>query len=191
MVRREFGTLTFAVRAAGLTPRPVPRIRAKLRGSEEILNAIREWTSRYGDPPTMADWEPSRARRTGQEWRVARYRRGDWPSARSVRNHFGSLTAAVSAAGLQPRPQGSRQLDLGGWRHQNRALLQERRTAAFTGFGPSDLAKLTRQAAVAARAQDAADLRHVLIDLAASALKWADHLASVPSQGGDGAAAAA
>src|SRR5215217_388883 len=106
MVRWRFGSFNAAVRAAGLRPRQAPlRLRPNLTGPEAILEAIVEWTRRYGDVPAMADWDPVRARVLDQEWRIPRYQNGDWPSARSVAHHFGSFTAAVSAAGLVPRPR--------------------------------------------------------------------------------------
>jgi hypothetical protein len=42
-----------------------------------ILEAIRRWADDYGGPPTMADWEPSRARRQNQPWRAERWEAGD------------------------------------------------------------------------------------------------------------------
>ena len=69
----------------------------------EMLDAIRRWAGRYGEPPTTMDWEPARARRMGHEWRALRYEGGDWPSARSVRWRFGTFNDAVRRAGLVPR----------------------------------------------------------------------------------------
>jgi len=107
MLRTAFGTMTKAVTAAGLTSRPAPRrTRTKLRAPEEVLDAIRAWTSRYGEPPTMADWDPFRARSAGHLWRVRRYQAGDWPSAKTVCHHYGNFGQAVAAARLEPRPQG-------------------------------------------------------------------------------------
>src|SRR5439155_1635743 len=59
---------------------------------EEVLAAIRRWADRYGEPPTMVDWEPARARRLGQHWRAERYEGGDWPTARMV-SKFASFNA--------------------------------------------------------------------------------------------------
>jgi hypothetical protein len=80
--------------AAGKTTAE-PR-RDKADWSRGDLAALVEWTRRYGDVPTLADWDPQRARTLGQEWRIARYHQGDWPSARTVANHFGSFSAAVA-----------------------------------------------------------------------------------------------
>src|SRR5205085_12332045 len=99
-----FGSFNTAVTAAGYVPRPAPsKVRANLIGPQDILDAIREWVRRFGDVPAMADWDPARARRLKQDWRIARYHDGDWPSVRSVAYHFGSLSKAIEAAGLQQR----------------------------------------------------------------------------------------
>jgi hypothetical protein len=74
----------------------------------DVVDAIRRWNALYGEPPTLADWEPSRARERGQEWRIDRFTSGDWPSARIVRYHFGTMSAAIVAAGLRPRRRPTR-----------------------------------------------------------------------------------
>jgi hypothetical protein len=186
VIRREYGTLGAAVAAAGLPPRRGPcRIRRKLLGPEEILNAIREWTGRYGEPPTMADWDPSRARRSGQLWRVARYRRGDWPSARSVCNHFGNFTTAVTRAGLEPRPRGQRQSTAAAWRAANREAVERLRVASVSGVGPADVAKQTRRVARARAEGGTSDLRRELVELAAAALRWADQITPADEMASD------
>ena len=43
---------------------------------ELIIEKIREWDARYGEPPCSADWNPSLARWRAQEWRAERYREG-------------------------------------------------------------------------------------------------------------------
>ena len=89
MVRAYFKHFNAAVEEAGLPPRRGPsRVAARLAGSEAILAALVEWTRRYGDVPTMADWDPHRARSLGQKWRIARYHQGDWPSARDGSQPF-------------------------------------------------------------------------------------------------------
>jgi stage V sporulation protein SpoVS len=177
MVRREFGTLSDAVMAAGLRPRRAPsRLRPKLADSEEVLRAIREWRQRYGEVPTMADWEPARARRNGQLWRIARFRRGDWPSARTVRAHFGTFSRAVTEAGFAPRSQGQRQSPRSVRGAVNRELMEERRVSSVTALGPAALARCTREVARARVHGQSADLIAALCELAAVAMKWADHL---------------
>ena len=105
MVRSHVKQLNATVEEAVLRPRRRPgRVAAKLVGPEAILDALVEWTRRYGDVPTMADWDPHRAGSLGQEWRIARYHEGDWPSALTVANHFGSFTNAVTCG---PRAFGS------------------------------------------------------------------------------------
>jgi hypothetical protein len=186
VVRREYGTLGAAIAAAGFRPPRRPsRTRPKLLGPDEILEAIREWTRRYGEPPTMADWEPSRARRSGQSWRIERYRRGDWPSARSVRNHFGNFTGAVAAAGLEPRPRGQRQSAVDAWRAANREAIERLRESGPGGVGPLDLARRMRQVARARSDGEPSDLHRELIELAAGALRWADQITPTTELGRD------
>src|SRR5438094_9791278 len=80
---------------------------------ETIIEKIREWEARYGEPPCTADWNPSLARWRAQEWRIERYRLGDpetgepWPSINAAKRLFaGSLDAAVRQAGLLPHRPG-------------------------------------------------------------------------------------
>jgi hypothetical protein len=179
MLRREFGTLSEAIRAAGFRPRAAPtRICPKLTSAEEVLRAIREWNERYGEPPTMADWEPSRARRQRQAWRIERYARGDWPSARTVRVHFGGFTEAVAQAGLVPRRQGLRQPARVRTVARNRELAEYHRQAPITGFGPNALAGRVRGVASAQGERDELALHAALVELAGSALRWADQLSA-------------
>ena len=56
---------------------------------ETIIEKIREWNDRYGEPPCSADWNPSLARWRAQEWRVERYRDGSWPSTNAAKRPFG------------------------------------------------------------------------------------------------------
>jgi hypothetical protein len=84
-----------------------PRVRRWTR--ELIIEKIRQWEARYGEPPCSADWNPSLARWRAQEWRAERYREGDWPSTNAAKRHFGgSFDAAVRAAGLEPHRPGPR-----------------------------------------------------------------------------------
>lgn len=74
---------------------------------ELIIEKIREWNARYGEPPCSADWNPSLARWRAQEWRAERYREGVWPSTNAAKRPFdGSFDAAVRAAGLEPHRPG-------------------------------------------------------------------------------------
>src|SRR5687767_8551429 len=76
---------------------------------EAIIEKIREWNDRYGEPPCSADWNPSLARWRAQEWRAERYRDGVWPSTNAAKRPFGgSFDAAIRAAGLEPRRPGPR-----------------------------------------------------------------------------------
>src|SRR3954447_10235315 len=76
---------------------------------EAIITKMLEWHARHGEAPCSADWNPSLARWRAQEWRVARYRDGQWPSTNAVKRAFGgSFDAAVRAAGLTPARPGPR-----------------------------------------------------------------------------------
>ena len=76
---------------------------------DTIIEKIREWNDRYGEPPCSADWNPSLARWRAQEWRAERYREGFWPSTNAAKRPFGgSFDAAVRAAGLEPHRPGPR-----------------------------------------------------------------------------------
>jgi hypothetical protein len=84
---------------------------------ELIIEKIREWNARYGEPPCSADWNPSLARWRAQEWRAERYRDGVWPSTNAAKRPFGgSFDAAVRAAGLEPHRPGPRRRAANGAR---------------------------------------------------------------------------
>lgn len=55
---------------------------------EEILGALRAYAEEFGKPPAKGDLE---------------FPPAGYPSARTVRRHFGSFTAGIRAAGLAPR----------------------------------------------------------------------------------------
>jgi hypothetical protein len=169
----QFGNFNSAIRAAGLTPRRTPsRQRPNLSGPEAILTALIEWTRRYGDVPTMADWDPARARRLGQEWRIARYHQGDWPSAASVRFHFGSFAKAADAAGLVPRSPGVHHDARQSERQMNR--LAASKAVGPPMSGPEQLAEHVRAVARARGSQDPVAVHAALVDLAGIALAWAE-----------------
>ncbi|WP_354701502.1 hypothetical protein DSM112329_01821 [Paraconexibacter sp. AEG42_29] len=174
MVRRQFPTLGSAIEAAGLVP-PKPRgTKANLVDGEQVLLAIREWTRRYGDPPAQTDLDPYRARRTGQPWRADRYLAGDWPSLPTVRHHYGTLTSAVRAAGLEPRPQTEAVTDRVQRRRRNRLALVDQLSHADASPGPKALADAVRGVAAARASGDQDDLENALLLLAGAALGWAD-----------------
>jgi hypothetical protein len=168
MVRNHFGTMSAAIRAAGLVPRRSPsRTRRHLVSPDAVLEAIRSWNARYGTPPTMTDWDPARARSAGQNWRIARFYEGDWPSIATVRHHFTTLNLAVVAAGLQPRRPGRQacadDVARGGGGSEHPVAQQV-------------LALRVRSVAAAARRDDRPGLVDALSDLAMAALNWADDL---------------
>jgi len=67
MVMGQFESFNRAIEQAGFSPRAAPsRVAANLTGPQAIVDAMLEWTRRYGDVPTMADWDPARAQRLGR-----------------------------------------------------------------------------------------------------------------------------
>lgn len=167
MVRNHFGTMSAAIRAADLVPRRTPsRARPHLTSPEAVLEAIVAWNARYGEPPTMMDWDPARARRHHHLWRISRFYLGDWPSIATVRHHFGTLNKAIVAAGLIPRRPG--RTSTGG----------RPDTRDHPDVAPQQrmLALRVRSVVAAAGGADATALTRALNDLAATALSWADDL---------------
>jgi len=88
---------------------PAPLTRPPRFTAEEIVAKVREWTQHYGTPPATNDWEPSRARAAGQDWRAHRFDDGDWPSVGMVRRQFATFNEAIRAAGFEPRGGPARQ----------------------------------------------------------------------------------
>ena len=175
VVCRAFPTLTDAVHAAGLTPRRPGSRKANIAGPDGVLDAIREWTRRFGDPPSQTDLDPARARRTNQPWRIERYEEGDWPSLNTVRHHFGTLTGAISAAGLEVAPLTETVENRVQRRRRNRLALVEHSLQRARG-GPSSVADAVRVVADARARKDVDDLEGALMQLAAEALRWAERL---------------
>jgi hypothetical protein len=178
MVRNHFGTMSAAVRAAGLTPRPSPsRARRHLRSSDSVLDAIRAWNERYGEPPAMTDWDPARARAARQDWRIARFYAGDWPSIATVRYHFGTLNEAVEAAGLIPRRPGQQ---------PSQSVAGAGAAAPTQSAAKQVLALRIKSVASADSGRDDILLIEALNDLAMAAFSWADELRSHPRSAASG-----
>jgi chromosome segregation ATPase len=85
-----------------------------VRDRDAIINTTLEWVATYGEPPRAADWNPSSAKWSRQEWRIERYRAGradgsPWPALNSAKRPFGgSLSEAIRAAGFTPAKPGPR-----------------------------------------------------------------------------------
>jgi hypothetical protein len=151
-----------------------PRPRRGQLTAADIVDAIRRWHERYGEPPAMADWDPYRARTVGQEWRIARYHDGDWPSIKSVRNRFGRLSDAVAAAGLVPRRQGQQRAQPELAMDDDVLLHLAHLRVLHQGLpAPEGLAAAVRNVAAARASDQGGDLRASLVELAAAALAWA------------------
>ncbi|WP_028065921.1 homing endonuclease associated repeat-containing protein [Solirubrobacter soli] len=175
IVRRQFGNLSKAIFAAGLRPRRGPaRGRSHLLTDEQLLDAIREWTKLYGEPPATADWAPARARSHGQTWRLDRYYAGDWPSTNTVIRRFGTFSEAIRLAGLDPRPRGRHTTAQSTIDRGAREVIERSLNSGNLTSGPTQLAANVRAVAEARSQADIVLLRSSLIELAASALSWAD-----------------
>lgn len=175
MVCGHFGTFNEALRAAGLPTRPTAGRKANLRDPQEVLRAIRGWTLRHGEPPSQTDWDPARARATGQAWRAERYLEGDWPSLPTVRRHFGGLPAAIERAGLEPAPQHEAPADRAARRARNRMALV-REAAVHERPDGQRLRELLHRAARARDERDSLGAEEALIHLAGCALGMADEV---------------
>jgi len=168
IVLNTFGTFNAAIHAAGLPTRRAAGNKPNLAGPDAILDAIRIWTLRYGDPPRRTDWDPTRARQTGQSWKEDLYHRGDWPSLPSVSRHFGGLTAAIAACGLEPAPQYESPTDRSARRSRNRLALISS-FAQDMQLDGQHLDTAVRRTTAARRSQDPDAIEEALLKLAACA----------------------
>jgi hypothetical protein len=89
VVYRAFGSWSSALEAAGLGPTAAPASREELRAW--VIASVQRWVELYGSPPRRQDW---------------RTRQPGWPTSHDVRRAFGTMSAAVAAAGLRPRRRG-------------------------------------------------------------------------------------
>lgn len=72
---------------------------------ERVVLGIRRYAAMYGAPPSAQCFNKGMARKAGRLDLVERYESGDWPSATSVVQAFGSWTEALLAAGFDCRHQ--------------------------------------------------------------------------------------
>ena len=155
--------------------------------ADGILDAVRRWAGLYGEPPTIADWDPRRASRIDQQWRAERFHAGEWPTADTVRAAFRTFNAAVEAAGLtpQPTPRRSSLHAEGRQRGMNEDASAASRLVSFAMAeaaaevprpGAEQIADRLRAVSGARRAGDPETLRTELVRLAGSVLAWADAL---------------
>jgi DNA invertase Pin-like site-specific DNA recombinase len=84
-VRAHFGSWDAALAASGLEPEGRPSRGNRPWDDRDIINALKRWTTSHGHPPAGIDW----LRATP-----------DQPSTGTVRTHFGSWKAALTAAEL-------------------------------------------------------------------------------------------
>lgn len=104
-VRRIFGSWNAAVRAAGL-PETLPGGQVAWTRAA-VLEQMRQFTERYGEPPRVTDWNPTLAQRRGRPELAERFKAdGCWPHANTVQRLFGSWTKALEEAGLPEHVKG-------------------------------------------------------------------------------------
>jgi hypothetical protein len=88
-LRYHFGSFDRALRKAGLEPEPPPPPRRVSWDDLDMIQALHDWTSKHGHPPAGVDWLKAAP---------------EHPSTTTVRAHFGSWHAALTAAGLPDQP---------------------------------------------------------------------------------------
>ena len=154
----------------------------------EIIDAIREWTALYGEPPRAADWNPGSARWSATTWRIARYRQGrpdgtPWPSLNRAKAPFGgSLNAALAAAGFKPKKPGPKTRrgvaqQLLGHRESRRLTRDELAgLRADVPAGPRLLGEALRALAAARRSNNPQLVARALDELASAAVAWRERL---------------
>lgn len=105
---RAFGSWPAALRAAGFDVPDPPPARPGGWDQAAVLDAVDEWTRRFGEPPTVMDWAPALARRHGRDevadlWERERPR---WPHASLAARRFGGWNRMLQAAGQRHTQQG-------------------------------------------------------------------------------------
>jgi hypothetical protein len=95
-------TADLVVSAYGCRERWVP---PGTRSAERVIVALRDWVGEFGQAPLAREWKsPGTGHDAigfGRAWRWAsEYPR--WPSATTVAKYFGSWSAGLTAAGLDP-----------------------------------------------------------------------------------------
>jgi hypothetical protein len=138
---------------------------------EEIIERIQLYAELTGAPPTKLHLNPAKllkaankaaAKRQEHLDRLAFYRSGDWPSEATMRDHFGTFSAALVAAGFEARPTGRQPLGK-----------VPTKPKPFTGDA---LALLWQRLEETRKEGDAEELRMALYDLGAAALTEADRI---------------
>lgn len=71
---------------------------------EQIIERMRAWTERYGEPPLYEEWHRGSPRFDPERFGPpGRGGRGEWPSTQVVVSTFGSWPEGLGAAGLPQR----------------------------------------------------------------------------------------
>lgn len=83
---------------------------------ETIIEALHRWVSEVGETPAAEDWE------VGRHHPHFERHRGEFPSRQTVSNHFGTWTAALITAGIEPRTMGRRSGSQDGEAKENKRV---------------------------------------------------------------------
>jgi hypothetical protein len=149
---------------------------------DEILDRVKLWALLVGRPPSITQWHISDLNRQIARLRVrlehhervqALYESGDWPAVSTVVNRFGSMNAALVAAGFEPRGPGQ-QPDV--------PVIPGKPWRPKAGEEAVDAAiEHTREARAAG---DQEQLHEALIELAIAAFNEADKIEKWDPEGG-------
>lgn len=150
---------------------------------EEIVAAIKAWNEAHGRPPTSTDWNPA-ARRKFAKNLVAKARQhlglarmfeeGPWPSVQTVRVHFGSMNAALVAAGFEPRAPGRQPV-----REPEPITREANEIARTEGVSEDRFRRLVARLVEAKRAGDTLAQRALWYELAEVAVTLGDRLPDI------------
>jgi len=154
------------------------RTKPKPRWSKEaIIAAIQRWYELYEEVPTTVDWNPAMARMRGEPHRQARYLGGTWPAAATVARRFGTWSAAIREAGLEPKLAGPTQgiaFSRSKLSRRDLSRLRASETGKLARVGPADLARGIRAVTAAEKSGEVELLQDALLELAAIAVAWSD-----------------
>lgn len=77
---------------------------------ERLLDSIRDWQARYGAAPGAQDWNRAQMRARASQKRLEennrRHAERRWPTTTTIQLVFGSWSAALKEAGIEPRKVG-------------------------------------------------------------------------------------
>lgn len=111
-VAQRFGSLPRALEAAGIVGGPRRQRRYRDWDRASIRDALVELAVELGHSPRAVDLNPTLAAERGDREAVRRFRRRRLPYIATVVRHYGSLNAALDAAGLPTRTNGGQRREV-------------------------------------------------------------------------------